>query len=452
MPDKALKYALYFVLGLSLFCISQTDRSDSWQLMSCFGLAFAVYVVLVFGSARPINTKEILIVAVFLRLAVSFDFPNLSDDYIRFAFDGHVVLSGDNPYAVKPNQFVDKYGGLPKIMDHESRPGLSLNSPDYYSVYPPFSQLLFAISAWISVDSTLGFVLALRLLLLIFEVFLIVGIIQFLGKLKLSPIAVNVYAFNPLVCVEVIGNLHFEGVSLCCLVFALLLLWKRQDVAAGISWAAAISIKLIPIMFAPLLVGKVSVKRVVIVGSVCLLSVVGSSFWLFADGAIGNFGSSLELYFSTFEFNGSLYKLFREIGFWMVGWNTIATIGIISKWLLVLLAGWLVWRGRNKEMRHLFQDMLVLITSYYALASIVHPWYVIWVLVISVLNGYYFGALWSGLVVLSYINYGVESVTDLVWIGWFQYGGLYVFILGEILVKRRVIKMTYLSKPSFRLD
>ena len=74
-----------------------------------------------------------------------FAFPNLSDDIYRFVWDGNLIGLNINPYGSMPSELVG-----------QNNPGLSMdlyaqmNSPDYYTIYPPVTQLIFYISTWFS--------------------------------------------------------------------------------------------------------------------------------------------------------------------------------------------------------------------------------------------------------------------------------------------------------------
>jgi len=191
------------------------------------------------------------------------------------------------------------------------------------------------------------------------------------------------YALNPLVIIELSGNLHFEGMMLCCLVIAIYWLINYRWAGAAIWWAMAISIKLIPLIFLPILI-----KRLGIVRSIWFYLITGIAllftFLPFLDQKlIEHIFSSIDLYFRTFEFNASIYYLVRWIGFEQVGYNIIQKAGpIMSIVTFVLIIS--IYLFRNNTWEDTIKRLFFAFTVYLLMASIVHPWYVINLVVLTV--------------------------------------------------------------------
>ena len=74
---------------------------------------------------------------------------------------------------------------------------------------------------------------------------------------------------------------------------------------------------------------------------------------------------------------------------------------------------------------------------YYALASIVHPWYVINLMAVALFTGYRFPFVWSALVVLSYVAYGDQPVQEIPIVLLIEYLLLGSMIVYELLSGRK---------------
>jgi uncharacterized membrane protein len=64
---------------------------------------------------------------------------------------------------------------------------------------------------------------------------------------------VFIYALNPLVIIELTGNLHFEAVMIFFTLLSVWLLVTNKWILASLALTLAISAKLLPIIFLPLL-------------------------------------------------------------------------------------------------------------------------------------------------------------------------------------------------------
>ncbi len=404
--------------AIILFYLSYfTTRLDEYQLLICFSFLFILYGVFLYSekwSGFKKNNVSVLIgAAIAFRLLLFFSVPNLSDDYFRFAWDGNLLVHSHNPYAYKPKEFLHLEGIQNReYLRTELYNGSStlfpdgMNSKKYYSVYPPFNQAVFALAYYLSGDNLYYNILFLRLFLLLFEAGTIALIYLLLQRFKIPLSNLFIYAFNPLVIVEVIQNLHFEGVTVFWVLLSIFLLSKKRIVLSGIAYALGIATKLIPLLLLPLFLFRVQWKRLVIFYSVIITVLIFSFLPFSSVDLFQTFGESIRLYFKSFEFNASLYYIFREIGFWIKGYNTIQIIGSISPFFVLSFVLILTVKTRNnRQLPELFLLFTVVLFFYYLLASIVHPWYVIYLVAFASLTRLTFPLAWSFTVVFSYYAY-----------------------------------------------
>src|SRR5690554_408197 len=217
---------------------------------SAFGLLFVVYggLFLIYGwlyrHAGKKKFTQLLILGLILRISLLFSLPQWSDDYARFVWDGNLVSEGTNPYLNTPAQLWNEGEGQVKPWMEESFP--LLNSPNYYSVYPPLNQVVFGLATYLSGGGLISTVLVIRLILIGFEIWAFYLIYRLLQLLKKPAELTLLYVFNPLVIMEITGNLHFEGMLLTFMLAGILFLLKNKILLSGGLLGAAVAVKLSP--------------------------------------------------------------------------------------------------------------------------------------------------------------------------------------------------------------
>ncbi|MGB5270553.1 MAG: mannosyltransferase, partial [Eudoraea sp.] len=208
------KFTILMVLASLLFYTSfayDLVRTDFIKLISLFfALFFLCYKLIQFEKW---NFNFLLISGILFRLIFLLVEPNLSQDFYRFIWDGELVLSGINPYLQTPDTIMEN-GGILLANAQELHSGMGSLSARHFSNYPPLNQLLFAISAFLGGKSIMGSLIAMRSIIILADI----GIYYFgkklLRYLNRSPYLIFWYFLNPLVIIELTGNLHFEGVML----------------------------------------------------------------------------------------------------------------------------------------------------------------------------------------------------------------------------------------------
>jgi hypothetical protein len=427
---------------LTVFLAFFAQRDDFGSFIVAYGALFAGYTWVVFFQKNHLSEAErrsLLWLGVALRVLLLFSLPNLSDDCYRFLWDGRLTIAGIHPFVHPPTYFIENQIFPPGIS-----PALfqKLNSPEYFTVYPPVCQAVFAAAAWLAPESNGGGIFWMKLFLLACEL----GTIFLLGKTTQSHLFVPradaqlLYALNPLAILEIVGNCHFEG----AMVFFLLvgfgaLRQNRLPMASGF-WALATASKLLPPLFLPVVWKWLGVRKGLwfnlLFGATCLI--------LFAPllPVLPNMVESLDLYFRQFQFNASVYYLVREVGFWHIGWDigeqSGPWLGAVTALGVLILAVWVQplasvrKHGLRVENALLFASML-----YLSLSATVQPWYAIVPLVLCLYTPWRFPVLWSGLVALSYSHYdGGDRQEHFEFIA-LEYTILWAFFIGEIWWKAR---------------
>ncbi|MEO0728237.1 MAG: hypothetical protein AAFZ63_27060 [Bacteroidota bacterium] len=433
------------LLAAGLFLGYGVEQSSFSRILPAFGMAFLVYVWQA-QTARLADLRFWLIVAVLLRLSLVGAFPSLSDDIYRFVWDGRIWLAGGNPFDHLPRWYMETGAPLPGMTAALFN---DLNSPDYYTIYPPVAQALFAFSVWLFPESVTGSAVVMQLFLCLVELGTMLLLVRLLQYWSLPKERVLWYALNPLIIVEVVGNLHFEGAMIFFLLLGLwtLLQWKDNAnnwwlAASAVAMAMAVSSKLLPLLFFPFLIRRLgwwrSVGYFTIVGGVLLLS------WLplYSQTFFDNFGSSVNLYFRRFEFNGSIYYFIRWLGYQFSGFNLIRFIGpSLAAVVFLSIVSFSAFERIREDWGRLPGRWLVAISIYLFCATTVHPWYTALPLVLCLFTDYRWPVLWSGLIVLTYINYSYAEYFENLWIVLLEYTLVFGYLAWEY---RRARAIRYL--------
>lgn len=409
------------------------EREHFGLLLSWYSLLFAGFAYLMWNK-KQLTHRAIWGWALLFRLALVASIPQLSNDFYRFLWDGRLLAEGYNPFLSQPDSLLAEKPGLIAQGQELVRGMGSLNAGNF-SCYPPLNQLFFLIPGWLSGSGIGGSVVLMRLLIIAADLgTLWIGwkLLQRLGK---DPRWIALYILNPFQIIEVSGNLHFEGVMIFFLALALYTLLSGKWYWSAVYFSFSVAVKLIPLIFLPLLWKRLGWRKALIYYGVVFL--VQLLLWapFLSTGLLSNFGNTLALYFERFEFNASIYYLVREVGYWIKGYNIISTAGKVLS--LAVLAGvlGLSFLRANQRKQVLLISMLFAISSYYALATTVHPWYICTPLFLSVFTPYRFPVVWSFVSVLSYAAYSHPDFQENLYLIALEYFFVYGVFFYELRVK-----------------
>lgn len=447
MPKiKASSWLLFILSGfLYLFIEYGVVRHETSKLLIAVAILFLIYGWII----KSVDEKEVtfwVIVAIVFRVSLLFAMPNLSDDFYRFIWDGHLLAAGYHPFAELPRYYIEHKINIPGI---DQALFEKLNSPHYFTIYPPVNQFVFWLSVKLSPHSVPGSVLVIRSLIIGAEIGSLLLIGKILKYYQILDKNVLLYALNPLVIIELTGNLHFEVFLIFFLLASFWFLIKGNQIASALSFALAICTKLVPLIFLPLLLARLGLKRsfqfYLITGFCCVLFFVP----LLGVEIISGFRESIGYYFQKFEFNASIYYIVREWGFWTFGYNIIQTVGWKLAFLSTLvILGYTLW-DYIKYSRFKFQNnkpsiaycllptaYLSVISIYFAFSTTVHPWYITTLVAFSTMSTYRFAMLWSALIFLTYAGYTADGFVENFWLTAIEYVLVIGYLVYELIGSR----------------
>lgn len=397
-------------LGGALLVVGAYDP-ELWSWM------VAGAVLLGIGTAgcwlrRESSWSLVLGGAVLARLALFPLEPSLSDDAFRYVWDGLVQLQGLNPYLYVPAD-----PALEALRGGELFS--QLNSPERYTVYPPVSQLVFGASAlFYEADARTAYYV-MKAFMTAFDL----GTIALLTRM-VSARAVLLYAWNPLVLLELTGQGHEEAIMVFFLVATAYLLRTDRDRWAVCALTLAGWVKLYPFFLMPLLLNRTGWKRI-------WVAVLTSGLvWIpYAEpGVLEHILESLRLYVQLFEFNAGPYYLVKQIFYAVTGADWSKQIGPTFAGLFLASLPITYWWDRHASWT--WSQVAVGVTgTYFALATTVHPWYLTGILALLPLlprAGWHW--IWLGIfsvgTYLFYVDGAYWPFVIAGWTGW-ALGGLY---------------------------
>ncbi|MDC7994222.1 mannosyltransferase [Altibacter sp. HG106] len=434
-------YRMPLLLGLLCVVFYYTfayhlERSDFIRLLTLYGgLFYLTYqLIKIYGTSFWL----LALLGIVARVIFFPALPNLSQDFYRFIWDGRLVWEGVSPYLFSVDTIME-LDVTTVSQAAELRQGMGDLNASHFSNYPPVNQLFFTLAAALSGKSMLGAAMVMRGCIIAADV----GILYFgrklLTQLHLPQKTIFWYFLNPFIIIELTGNLHFEGVMLFFVVVGLYCLFHKRWVLAALCWGLSISTKLLPLLLLPLffqyfLKPQKALGFWKLIGfyAICLGTVLLTFLPFLNQTFIENFAATIGLWFQKFEFNASIYYIIRWIGYQVVGWNIIQSVGKILPLVVIALLLVLTFFRRNTTIPQLLTAMTIGLFCYFLLSTTVHPWYVATPLLLCLFTRYRFPVLWSGTVMLSYAAYGEAGFDENLWLVALEYLIVIGFFLYEV--------------------
>jgi len=411
-------------------------RATLLPALGAYTAAFAALLVLVRRCGDFLDDWKVLLGgAVLLRLVLFPALPDLSDDMYRYVWDGWLTASGVNPYLHAPSD--------PALAEFQGSPLFqAMNSPDYHSVYPPLSQLVFLLGgATYGAIGWPGAAYAIKAGFLLLELTGIALLFLALVRIGRAPRSLALYAWNPLVLVVVAGGGHTEGgllAGLGLLAFGVAGGGRRR---AWLGLVLAAASKGIPVVLAPLLFRRhwreAGLWRTFVDALPATLFGLALLLPFLRPGVAAAVSGSADLYVRLFEFNAGLYFLLREATALLTGEDYGKVIGPGLRWAFLAAAAVVSLRYPIRDAEGWFRGALVIFGLYLVTATTVHPWYLLWGLALvplTTLNrGAWIWASWAAFLTwFTYVGVPHLLLTTAFW------GGVGAFLLLESRLLRGV--------------
>lgn len=306
--------------------------------------------------APPRSIALLLACAVAVRAPLVGVPPLLSDDLFRYLWEGMVSAGGINPLLHSPASLDGLNDALQARVNHA----------EIASVYPPLALWWFRL-LW----GAGGSPAAAQAWTALADVALVGGLYTVLVGRGGPTWPAWLYALHPLPAVEAGAGAHIDVLAAALAVWAIAAHDRGRPILAVLTGGAAAAAKLVPLLLAAPLLRAAGPRRAAIASVGAALG-IGILAWPILSGGPA-LAEGLGAYAAHWSFNGLLFGWLHPV------------LGEATRPLLVgcgggvVVAAWL--RLRDPV------DVWAAVGSAFVLLSpTVHPWYVLWALVPSVLS------------------------------------------------------------------
>jgi hypothetical protein len=438
-------------VSLALLVVHDLGRHPGPTL----ALLGAAFIALPFAvrrlAAGPAPTlRTFLLATALLRLPLLPVPPTLSDDALRYLWDGKVAAAGRNPYALAPAA-----DALAPLRDET---WARLPHREVETVYPPLAMAAFSIASRFPFP-----LLAWKLMATAADLLACSLLYRLAGRYGLPVARAAWYAWNPLVTLEVAGMGHVDALGVAATLAVLLCLTPalqaadsgapeapsgraRRAVQAA-CWAAAGALaKLVPLVAFPAWARRSGRPWLF---AACALALFGIAMAPVVLGA-GGLPPGLARYGISWEYNGPLFEpLWRLL-------DRIHAAPALAQ-LVDRLKEWTHdYRSWNVVYPYLYPQLLAkallaagigvavllslrdadpvagtgrLLGRLLLCSATVYPWYLLWVLPMAALRRSIPWLVLSGLIVLAYLP-KIAGIPLLPWVYlaiWGPFAGLLVW-------------------------
>ncbi len=302
------------------------------------------------GSERP---SSMLLTAALL-FAVAFRAPLLvravdaKSDMVRYIYDGRLQRLGYNPYLVVP---ADPAVAATHTDETRQMPSIRARTP-----YPAAAQLFFRLVVTIHESSR-----AMKLALVACDLLTIGVLVAWLRSTRRSPWLALMYAWNPLVVLEIAHSGHVDALGALWIAVTAWMLSTGRGMRAAVAFVLAVATKILPIVLLPLFWNRIRIRDAAVGAIVlALLYLPFASAGTLPLGAVPNVVDYI-------RFNGPLFKLFA----WLLAPRAAAAIAVLAG---LAVAAWMRTRTSADDPAAWGWPMAVSL----ACAPVVYPWYLLY--------------------------------------------------------------------------
>ena len=300
------------------------------------------------GRGLPRLLIAALLFALAFRGALAFQPIGTDNDMVRYMYDGRLQRLGYNPFAVIPSD--------PAVAGTHTDETRLMPSRNAQTPYPAAAQLFFRLVVTISNTP-----MAMKVSMVICDLLTIAALIAWLRSSNRSPWLSLLYAWNPLVILEIALSGHVDALGALWIVIAAWMLSTGRGMRAAIAFVIAVASKLVPIVLVPIFWKRIRVRDAAVAALVlAALYFPFRSAGILPLGAIPNVVAAI-------RFNG---PLFRALIPWITpqGAAAVALLGGLG------VATWMRFTRTADDPAAWAWPMAASLAA----APVVYPWYLLY--------------------------------------------------------------------------
>lgn len=410
LPPRPLLFSGLTLIGAALALALSQARLGSplfFAIVPFFAIAqLAASIWFMRSQADRRWVRFAIVCAIACRVPLMIGPVNYDSDMVRYVWDGRVQRFGINPYTVVPSD--------PALAHTHTVDTVRMPSRHDRTPYPPAAQLFFRlmVTLW---ESARVMKMVLTLLDMV-TIFLVWRWLRLTGRPEWLVIG---YAWNPLVILEVAHSGHIDALGAFWIAASACAMARQRRGLAVVAYTLAVTTKLLPIVLAPLFIGRVRLRDIALgVAVLVLLYLPFTTGGVVPIGAITNVVAHI-------RFNS---PIFRPLA-WVITPSGAAAVALLGG---LATAAWARWKLPMDSPSAWAWPMAVAV----ACAPVIYPWYLLYftpfllssatvpltvwtwsiVPVYLVWDWAQYGARWQVPTWLMLIEYGVVvSATALLW-------------------------------------
>jgi hypothetical protein len=350
-----LRGGIAVFLALCALAISQVPLGSPW-FFALVAVPCVVYGMLwsrlIHHPPADLTISRVLRLA--LILAVAFRIPlaaprvGADNDMVRYMYDGRLQRLGFNPFEVMP---ADPAVAWTHTDETRRMPSIRARTP-----YPAAAQLFFRLVVTIRETSR-----AMKWSLVLCDLLTIWVLIAWLRQTGRSPWLSLLYAWNPLVILEVAHSGHIDALGALWIALSAWMLSTGRGMRAAIAFVLAVATKLLPIVLIPLYWKRIRFRDGVVAAFVlAALYFPFRSAGLLPLGAVPNVVAFI-------RFNGPLFKGLAALSTPQGAAAAAVLAGLAT-------ATWMRFRREAGDPAAWAWPMAVSLSA----APVIYPWYLLY--------------------------------------------------------------------------